>query len=329
MSERLRLGFAGVGWIGRHRLDALISTGDVEVAALADPDPTCIAEALRLAPSAVECGSYAALLEQAIDGVVIATPSAAHASQAIEALERGMAVFCQKPLGRNGLEVRRVVEAARNADRRLGVDLSYRFLNGMAAARRAVLEGQLGTVYAVQATFHNAYGPGKEWFYDRKQSGGGCVIDLGIHLVDLALWMLGNPAVVDVRGNCFAEGQPLDLRADTVEDYATATIVVRGGAVVDLACSWKLPVGCDAEISFRVYGTHGGIGLRNLEGSFYDFQLERFDGRDRTLLAGPPDAWGGRAIIEWASGLKRSRAFDPEAASLIALADVLDRIYGA
>jgi predicted dehydrogenase len=329
VTGRLRLGFAGVGWIGRHRMQAVLEAGLVEVAALADPDPACIAEALASAPSAVVCDGYAELLEQPMDGLVIATPSAAHAGQAIEALQRGIPVFCQKPLGRNGAEVREVVEAARAADRRLGVDLSYRYLNGMHAARRAVLGGELGTVFAVQAIFHNAYGPGKEWFYDRTQSGGGCVIDLGIHLVDLALWMLGNPAVDEVRGSCFAGGQPLHANPDAVEDYATAAIIVRGGAVIDLACSWKLPVGCDAEISLRIYGTQGGIGLRNVDGSFYDFHVERFEGRNRSSLGSPPDAWGGRAIIAWAAGLNESRGFEPEAESLVALADVLDRIYAS
>jgi predicted dehydrogenase len=327
MSRKVRLGFAGVGWIGRHRMQALLDAGIAEATAIADIDDACALDALALAPGAIRCESFESLLNQELDGVVIATPSAAHAAQAIAAFDRGHAVFCQKPLGRHGDEVADVVDAARSADRRLGVDLSYRHLAGMAEVRRLVQSGELGHVYAAQAVFHNAYGPGKEWFYDRRLSGGGCVIDLGIHMVDLALWLLGERPVSRVQGSCFVKGQPLHEVPGAVEDYASGRLCLDNGTLVDLACSWNLPIGVDAEITLRLYGTHGGIGLRNVDGSFYDFMIERFDGRQRTVLAGPPDAWGGRAAIEWARGLQASPAYDPAADSLVTLARVLDRFY--
>ncbi|MFY0581591.1 Gfo/Idh/MocA family protein [Cystobacter fuscus] len=125
--------------------------------------------------------SLEALLDLGLDGVVIATPSAFHAEQSVRALERGVAVFCQKPLGRTQEEVRRVVDAARAADRLLGVDLSYRFTTGMRRLRECIQSGALGDIHAVNLVFHNAYGPDKAWFYDPRLSGGGCVMDLGIH----------------------------------------------------------------------------------------------------------------------------------------------------
>lgn len=100
----------------------------------------------------------------------------------MEALAAGLAVFCQKPLGRTAAQTRRVMAAARTMNRLLGVDLSYRFVRGM----QTIQAGEIGEVYAVQLVFHNADGPDKAWFYDPVQSGGGCVIDLGLHLVDLA-----------------------------------------------------------------------------------------------------------------------------------------------
>jgi predicted dehydrogenase len=327
MSRKLKLGFAGVGWIGRHRMQMLLESGSVAAAGLLDLDETSLAEARGLAPDAVVCASYEELLVLDLDGVVIATPSAGHAGQSIAALERGIPVFCQKPLGRHGDEVAEVVNAARVADRRLGVDLSYRYLAGMAQVREIVRSGELGRVYAVQAVFHNAYGPGKPWFYDRAHSGGGCVIDLGIHLVDLALWLLGEPDVTGVDSRCFVHGVPLREVPESVEDYATARIDLEGDVAVDVACSWNLPVGTDAEISLRIYGTAGGIGLRNVDGSFYDFMLERFDGRQRSVLALPPDAWGGRAAVAWAQQVLESPRYAPEAEGFVKLARVLDRFY--
>src|SRR5690606_772649 len=159
-----------------------------------------------------------------LDGVVIATPSALHAEQAEAALERGLAVFCQKPLGRTAAEARRVVAAARAADRLLAVDLSYRFTAGMQRIRGLVQRGELGHVYAADLRFHNAYGPDRPWFRDPRQAGGGCLIDLGIHLVDLALWTLDFPAVLDARGRLFTRGAPLTDAAAAVEDYAVAEL---------------------------------------------------------------------------------------------------------
>jgi predicted dehydrogenase len=260
--------------------------------------------------------------------VVIATPSAMHAEQSIRALERGAAVFCQKPLGRNVSEVQAVVDAARAADRLLAVDLSYRFTEGMRRIRNAVQSGELGRIYAVDLVFHNAYGPDKSWFYDPVLSGGGCVMDLGVHLVDLALWILDFPEVSDVSAKLFAGGDPLGGRPDRVEDYAVATVELETGTAVQLACSWKLQAGCDAMISASFYGTEGGAALRNIDGSFYDFTAERYRGTTRETLTLPPDEWGGRAAADWAARLAAGEGFDPAAEKLVDVARVLDRIYG-
>ena len=325
---RPRVGFLGVGWIGRHRLQAILDTGAVDVVAIADPSPEMAAEAGRLVPQGQLVPTLDSILDLDIDGVVIATPSAMHADQTIRALERGAAVFCQKPLGRTAAEVRAVVEAARGADRLLCVDLSYRFTEGMHRIGELIRSGELGNIYAVDLVFHNAYGPDKPWFYDPVLSGGGCVMDLGVHLVDLALWALDFPKVAHVSAKLFAEGEPLRARPERVEDYALATLELETGTAVQLACSWRLQAGRDAIISASFYGTHGGAALRNVSGSFYDFTAERYRGTSRETLATPPDAWGGRAAADWAVRLAGGERFDHAANALVEVAGVLDRIYG-
>ena len=327
-SARPRVGFLGVGWIGRHRMEAILATGAVEIAGIADPSPEMAAAAQGLAPGAALASTLDELLDLGLDGVVIATPSAFHAEQSIRALERGAAVFCQKPLGRTAAEARAVVEAARAADRLLCVDLSYRFTEGMRRIRELVRAGALGRVYAVDLVFHNAYGPDKAWFYDPALSGGGCVMDLGVHLVDLALWTLDFPEVSTVSPRLFAGGEPLGRRPAQVEDYALATLDLQTGAAVQLACSWRLQAGCDAVIGAAFYGTAGGAALRNVNGSFYDFSAERYRGTARETLSVPPDAWGGRAAAYWAARLAAGERFDPAAERLADVARVLDRIYG-
>lgn len=322
----MRVGFLGTGWIGRHRMAAMIDTGLIEPVAFADPSDEMAAEAVRLAPAAKRVEGLAGLLDAGLDGLVIATPSALHAAQAIEALETGVAVFCQKPLGRDAGEVEAVVDAARAADRLLGLDLSYRHTAAVAAIRELVRTGELGRIHAVDLVFHNAYGPDKGWFYNPALSGGGCVIDLGVHLVDLALWLLDFPDVADASARLLAKGAP--LAEGEVEDYAVATITTAAGAVISLACSWHLPAGREAVIGASFYGSGGGAGFWNENGSFFDFSAARFRGTAREPLARPPDDWGGRAAADWARRLAAGERFAPEAERFVEVARVLDRIYG-
>lgn len=321
-----RVAFLGVGWIGRHRMGALVNAGAVEVCGIADPDAGCLEKAIEAAPGALPVSGFDELLDLAPDGVVIATPSAQHAAQAIQALERGVAVFCQKPLGRTEAEVSAVVAAAKASHRLLGVDLSYRFTEGMQAIRERLAAGEIGKVFAADLVFHNAYGPDKPWFYDPAQAGGGCVMDLGVHLADLALWSLDFPAVMEVASVLRAGGRP--ATPDVVEDYATAQIQLAGDVSVRLACSWRLHAGREAEISARFFGTDGALEFCNVGGSFYDFEAWRCQGTGRQPIAGPPDDWGGRAALDWAHRLARSSAYDPSCEQLIDVARVLDRIYG-
>ncbi len=327
--RRPRLGFLGVGWIGQRRMRAILERGVADAVAVADPAGAAASAAASAAEGCAAVPSLDALLERDLDGVVIATPSALHAEQAVRALERGVAVFCQKPLGRTAAEARRVVDAARAADRLLGVDLSYRHVAGVDELRRLVQEGALGRIFAVNLVFHNAYGPDKPWFYDARLSGGGCLIDLGIHLLDLALWVLGFPEIREVTAALRAAGLPALARGEGVEDYAAAQLGLEGGATVQLACSWRLPAGQDCQIEAAFYGTRGGAALRNVRGSFFDFLVERLHGTRRELLAGPPDAWEGRAAAAWADALSRGARFDPAVEPIGAVQAALDRIYQA
>lgn len=327
MIRRPRLGFLGVGWIGRHRLDAIVRADRALVVAIADPSRERRDAALALAPAATGCEHLGQLLEQPLDGIVIATPSAGHADQAIAALERGLAVFCQKPLGRNAQDTARVVSAARTANALVGVDLSYRTTAGIQRISEILRSGGIGRVFAVDLVFHNAYGPDAAWFYDRATAGGGCVIDLGVHLIDLALWLLEFPAVEAVDSQLFAGGAPLDPGAAQVEDYAAVQLRLAGGIVVRLTCSWRVSAGRDAIIEATWLGTEGAVALRNIDGSFYDFVAERYRGTTTERLAGPPDDWGGRAAVGWLEQLARGAGFARDAERHVEVAAVLDAIY--
>jgi predicted dehydrogenase len=322
---RPRLGFLGTGWIGRDRMRALADSGVAEVAVLADPAPETLRAAAGDVPAAALATGLDELLDAGLDAIVIATPSALHAEQCIAALDAGLAVFCQKPLGRSAGETERVLDAARRADRLLGVDLSYRHTAACVAVRERI--ASIGPVHAVDLVFHNAYGPDKPWFRDPQLSGGGCVIDLGIHLVDVLLWTLGFPRVERVDARRWLGGAPaVDGEA---EDFCLATLDLGGATVARLACSWFSHEGrdCVLEVTFR--GRDGALSMHDVGGSFYDFRAELRDGTSATQIAVPPDAWGGRAAVEWARRVAAGERYDPRAGDeLAAVAGTLDQIYG-
>ncbi|MFL6763037.1 MAG: Gfo/Idh/MocA family protein [Sphingomicrobium sp.] len=322
----IRLGFLGTGWIGRSRMEAILATGDAVAVAVCDPNSEMIAGAKTLAPLALEVDSLEAMLALDLDGVVIATPSALHAEQCIAAIDAGAAVFCQKPLGRNAAEVEAVLAAARRADRLLGVDFSYRHTAAMQAIRDRVRAGELGQVFAADLMFHNAYGPGAGWFWDPRLSGGGCMIDLGVHLVDLILWLFDFPEVRIVHATALREGRA--VRQGEVEDYAVGELRLANGVNVRIACSWNLSAGRDAVIEATCYGTGGGARMWNENGSFFDFSADLLRGRERLHIASPPDDWGGRAAAEWVRKVAAGERFASSTTGLLETACALDRLYG-
>ena len=322
------IAFAGVGWIGRHRMEAAANSGLADIVRISDPSHECLAEAQKISPACKASQSFDDLLtDPEIEGIVIATPSALHKDQAVAAFERGKAVFCQKPLGRNATEVQAVVNAAAFADKLLGADFSYRETAAFQAILPILHSGELGDVFAVDLKFHNAYGPDKPWFYNLEESGGGCLLDLGIHLIDLMLVALRFPNVERVNSRLFAKGK-LMKELKEVEDFASVRMDLDTGAIANLDCSWNLQAGREAAIEATFYGTKGGVSMRNVNGSFYDFEALRFWGTKTEVLTSPPDEWGGRALVKWIEQLSFNAQYDAKAEEYICSAQLLDRIYG-
>jgi predicted dehydrogenase len=327
--RRPKLGFIGVGWIGRKRLDAIAQTADVEVAGIFDADPKRLDDAGRAYPRAACVNEMHALFDVGVDAVVIATPNGLHANQAIACFERGLPVFCQKPLATNAFDVERVIAAARAADRLLGIDFCYRHVSGMSELRERIRQGALGEIVAIDLRFHNAYGPDKAWCHDRKLAGGGCLLDLGVHLLDLALWVQDFPPLERVRSRLFCEGAPLQPNEGKVEDLAFAEFIQANGAIVRLACSWHANTGRDAVIEMGITGTRAGASWENVNGSFYDFQLDICHGASRERLSTSGDDWGPRALSRWLERLAVDRSFDQEAEQIARSAVLIDETYRA
>ncbi|HET9947941.1 MAG TPA: Gfo/Idh/MocA family oxidoreductase [Longimicrobiales bacterium] len=320
---RPRLAFVGLGWIGRMRLDAVAAAGAAHVAALCDADPTRLREAARRFPRAsVHETLDEVLLTPGLDGVVLATPNALHASQALEALRRDLALFVQKPLGLDRTEVASILEHARIRNRLLAVDYCYRFLDGASTLRDWLAADELGHVHLAEATFHNAYGPDKPWCFDRRLSGGGALLDLGVHLVDLLFWFFGPGRARRVDGWT----RELDDRPG-IDQLAGVHLELDPGLHARVTASWHAHAGRDCDFRLTLHGTRSSAELRNVAGSFYDFELARWTGRSERIAVRDSRAWMDRAILAWVRDLAAGKGYDASIETSLRVAEVVDLVY--
>lgn len=318
----------GTGWIGLTRIKSLLEHDICEPVGISDTWAENEHKALEICPDATVYSTIDDVIKSKPDGIVIATPSAFHYEQCMSALSNGIPVFCQKPLSRTAAESKEIIDQARIADRLLGVDLSYRFTDGMQQIYGLAANNELGNIYSADLVFHNAYGPDKDWFYNPKLSGGGCLIDLGIHLVDLALWIMDFPEVNRIHSSLFARGNRIENPEEVSEDFVSAQVETANGKSISIACSWNLSAGKNAEIKAAFYGTDASAVHRNINGSFYDFETCLCHGTESQIISSPPDDWAGRALIEWTKKLQNSNRFDENVASYEKVAAVIDSIYG-
>jgi predicted dehydrogenase len=299
----VRLGLLGCGWIAGNRLRQIAERRLADVAVAADPDPRALHAIRRWAPAARLVPDIDYLQAHELDGVMVSSPSALHCRQAVDLLERGLPVFVQKPVGIGAGEVARVLASAAAADLPLETDLCYRHLNSARAVRAALEGSAIGEPFLVEGWFHNAYRPNAGWSHDVRLAGGGSLMDLGIHLLDLVMWLTGLPlsltgAALRSRGRPWTHGQ--------LEDFAVLDLALGSGAPVRLMASWDASTGLEAEIRLRFYGEQGILEIGNRGGSFFDFAARLCRGTQcRRLAADDGDAWQAGPLMAWLQRLAR------------------------
>lgn len=252
MTRHLRIGVIGAGGAAQVvHLPILKRLPDLEVAGLADPDDAkarTISERFGISHVA---GSLGELAERvALDAVLVCTPNDTHEAVAVEALERGYHVLCERPISVDSASAARMIEAARAAERQLMVAMNERFRYDVRMVRQFVASGELGDIFFVRSSWLNQRlrRPRHGWRRNAGQSGGGVLIDLGTPAVDLALWLLGYPRVSGVTAR-------FHQRQD-VEDSAIVLLSVAGGTTVTVEVTWELMEERDRHAIY-VLGTSG------------------------------------------------------------------------
>lgn len=282
MSAKYKIGAIGVGGIFKavHE-EAWREHPEAEIVAVCDVREDRAREvAARLGVSRVYTDYRQMLQDKDIDAVDICTPNLYHSEIAIAALNAGIHVFCEKPDAVNPEEAQRMADAAAASGKLLMVMRNNRFNPYSQFLKRYVDEGLMGEVYTGRCGWIRRRGiPGKGgWFTTKELSGGGPLIDLGVHFIDLTMWIMGNPKPVAVSGATytkFAKDEISDSLHSSfgdkqkdgtfdVEDLATGFIRFENGATLQIEFSWASNI--NEETNFlELRGTKAGASLRNGE----------------------------------------------------------------
>jgi predicted dehydrogenase len=270
------VGVIGLGFAGTQALMSFAKLPEAKVVALAGQEEERLAElgAAHDVPNLLR--DWEELLELDLDAVSVAVPNRLHLPIVVGALDRGFHVLCEKPLARTGAEAQLMVDAATRNDRVLDVVFSHRRRGDVQLLKEASEAGRLGEVYYAKAWWMRRRGiPGLgSWFVNKETAGGGCLIDLGVHVLDMCLWLMGEPDVLTASASTYGElgrrgvGFSPGARktgsgsAFEVEDLATAFLRLSSGATLQLETSWATHSSWQDDYGVALYGTESGAEIK-------------------------------------------------------------------
>lgn len=317
------VGIVGCGLIGQKRANAL-GTGRVVACCDTAGDR---AQTLARSRGAAVCGDWRELVKRSdVDIVIVATTNEALAPIALGAVEAGKHVLVEKPAARSVAEIKPLIEAAKKRGVRVRVGFNHRYHPALRRAREIVASGEIGDLMFVRGRYGHGgrVGYEKEWRANPKLSGGGELIDQGVHLIDLARWFLGD--FVDVQGfaQTFFWNMPVDDNA-----FLLLRTQERRAAMLHVSCTeWK------NMFSFEIYGRAGKLHVDGLGGSY---GVERISYYRMLPEMGPPettiweyprgdDSWT-LEFKEFLDDIKLDR--EPSAGLLDAMGalEIVERVY--
>jgi predicted dehydrogenase len=279
--EKLRVGVIGLG-MGRHHVAGYQTHPQSEVVAVSDLNESLLNEMgdqYKVKRRYLQAEEM--LKAEKLDVVSVVTPNKFHRDLTIAAMQSGAHVLCEKPMALSAAEGKEMLEASRKTGKRLMINFSYRFTEQSQALKAQVDSGILGDIYFARTIWHRRRGlPGLGgWFGIKALSGGGPLIDLGVHRLDLALWLMGYPKPTWVMGDTYnhlaSEIAGKEGKAFDVEDLAAGFIKFENGASMVVEASWAANIAEREQMETRLYGTKGGLIQRNVEET-YKFEAEIF-----------------------------------------------------
>ncbi|MFP3464205.1 Gfo/Idh/MocA family protein [Leifsonia sp. SIMBA_070] len=314
LGRPLRAGVIGLGWAGQQHMaayDALPGVELVTIAGMEDGPRAELGEQYSLDRLHRDWKDLVA--EGDLDVVSVAVPTFLHAPIAVGALDAGIHVLSEKPIARTAAEAQTMVDAAHRAGRVLEVAFNHRRRGDIQALKAAIDAGQIGRPYHARAIWLRRAGiPALgSWFTNREMAGGGPLIDIGVHVLDYALHLFGEPRVTAVSAVTHAElgirgrggasaGKQHVGSAYEVEDLASLLLRLDGGGSIVIETSWAAYRPAGDEFGITLYGTEGGADLRVVDyapsGELTIFTGDGEQSEDITVTADP--GRGHLAVVE-------------------------------
>lgn len=335
--DQVRIGIIGVR-IGQAHIKGYKKVPQAEVVALCDLDETRALQVQRdcKLPEAQYYNDYRTMLESAqLDAVSICLPNHLHHPVALACLQSGVHILCEKPLATNARDAQEIADAAAHNNKKCMVAQVNRFRPDSIYLKNLIESGELGTVYYAHTGWLRKRGiPGYGgWFTTKEQSGGGPLIDIGVHLLDIAWWLCGCPKPVTATGMTYAEfgprgkglgnwGQKPEGTFD-VEDLAVGLLRFENDLTINLEVSWAIHNEKDRQWC-QIYGNQGGVDWGN-EPALY--REEVLDVPYNTKLdVGKGDPWQGE-MQHFIDCILNDTTPDPDATQGVTMMKMLDAIY--
>lgn len=293
-NKKLRVGIVGCGGIfTSSHFPLYVNNPEVEIVALCDivvSKAEAFADRLGL-PGTACYEKFEEMLEQEnLDAVDVCTPNYLHSIVAVAALNKGINVFCEKPDAVSVAEAEKMKAAAEKSGKTLMVMRNNRYNDYSKFLKKFIADGKMGDIYTARCGWQRRRGiPGKGgWFTTKAQSGGGPLIDLGVHMIDLAVWLMGNPTPVSVTGATYCKFAQSETDADSVhaqygeavengvfdvEDLAFGFIRFDNGCTMQIEFSWASNVECE-KVYIDLRGTKAGATTDTRDGRFKIFTEE-------------------------------------------------------
>jgi len=273
--SKLKVAVIGAGSISDCHLQAYAGNPDVEIYAICDLNEERAKDMAKKYGASRVFTDYRDLLAMPeIDSVSICTWNNSHAEISIAALDAGKNVLCEKPLCQTVEEALAVEQAVKRSGKLLQVGFVRRYSDNAQILKQFIEAGELGDIYYAKASCLRRLGNPGGWFSDRERSGGGPLIDIGVHIIDICWYLMGKPKVKSVSANVsnilgnrahirnlsFYKAADYDASKNNVEDMANAMIRFENGASLLIDVSFTLHAKSD-EMSIKLYGDKGGAEL--------------------------------------------------------------------
>lgn len=349
-NKQICIGVIGCG-IGQWHLDGFALEPRARVVAIAGLDTDrCVQLAHKFDIPNVYSDYHELLANPDVEAVSVAVPNNLHHPIAMAAIKAGKHVLMEKPLARNDVEGAEMVAAAQAAGVNLSIIFNRRSRTDMRILENHIAAGGLGDIYHAKAFWlRRSRVPGLGgWFTKKDQAGGGPLIDLGVHVLDMVLHLMGSPKVLAVSAATYAEiapqgkGQWTGNRFKTtegqtfeVEDMATAFLRLEGGKTLNLDVSWALYTSATDDFGVTLYGNKGGAELYVAEYATTGTLklISSVGGADATIApifeVEPASAGHAAVIHDWIDQLLGGEKKAPSGEEGLDRTRIIDAIYAS